>query len=93
MKNMKSQHRSILVNAGQRHFDRGQNAAKRHPNCGPKCGQRGQGDGDVIADVTGSVSGSGSESGQNARVLTAQNASFCLGINTLFWAKIRSFVK
>ena len=44
-----------MVNAGQRRFDRGQNAAKRHPNRGPKRGQRGQGDGDVIADVIDDV--------------------------------------
>ena len=54
--------KSTVVNAGQRRFDHGQNAAKRHPNRGPKRGQRGQGGGDVIADVTGSASMFGSDS-------------------------------
>ena len=60
MKNTKSQHWSILVNAGQRRFDRGQNAAKRHPKRGLKRGQHSQGGGDIIADVTGSASRFGS---------------------------------
>ena len=67
MKNTKSQHWSILVNAGQRRSDRGQNAFKRRPNRGPKRGQRGQGGGDVIAGVTGLGNGFGSTNGSTSR--------------------------
>ena len=65
MKNTKCQHWSILVNAGQRRSDRGQNASKRRPNRGPK---RSQGDGDVIAGVTGLGSESGSTNGSTGRI-------------------------
>ena len=54
MKNDKNMKKATVVNAGQRRFDPGQNAAKR--------GQQGQGGGDVIADVTGSKGRSGSNS-------------------------------
>ena len=68
MKNTKCQHWSILVNAGQRRSDRGQNASKYRPNHGPKRGQRGQGGGDVIAGVTGLGRGSGSTNGSTGRI-------------------------
>ena len=55
----KNTKKSTLVNAGQRCFDPGQNAAKR--------GQRGQGGGDIIAGVTGSANGFGSGSVRVAR--------------------------